>query len=53
MTHSIVTPGTIAVTITSSQPIGAGSATLAVVNASIADDAAMRPRQSSQLKTLL
>jgi hypothetical protein len=39
MTHSMVTPGNIAVTITSSQAIGAGSATLAVVNASIADDA--------------
>ena len=39
MTHSIVTPGTIAVTITSSQAIRAGSATLAVMNASIADDA--------------
>ena len=39
MTHSIVTPGTIAVTITSSQAISAGSATLAVMNASIADDA--------------
>ena len=39
MTHSIVTPGNIAVTITSSQAIGVGSATLAVMNASIADDA--------------
>jgi len=39
MTHSIVTPGTIAVTITSSQAISAGSATLAVMNASIAADA--------------
>ena len=36
MTHSMVTPGTVVVTITSSQAISAGSATLAVMNASIA-----------------